>query len=43
MEIKPEHMQGASDVTVEPVTPAMADKMGKPPEVEVTKSNKDIK
>jgi hypothetical protein len=35
-------MQGASEVTVEPVTPEMADKVGKPPKVEVTKSQKDI-
>ena len=42
VKIKPEHMQGASDVTVEPVTAEMADKMGKPPKVEVTKSQKDL-
>lgn len=42
VKIKPEHMQGASEVTVEPVTPEMADKVGKPPKVEVTKSQKDM-
>lgn len=43
VKIKPEHMQGASDgVTVEPMTPEMADKMGNPPKVEVTKSQKDL-
>eukprot|EP00544_Gedaniella_sp_CCMP2646_P011374 CAMPEP_0202498672 /NCGR_PEP_ID=MMETSP1361-20130828/27041_1 /ASSEMBLY_ACC=CAM_ASM_000849 /TAXON_ID=210615 /ORGANISM="Staurosira complex sp., Strain CCMP2646" /LENGTH=125 /DNA_ID=CAMNT_0049130653 /DNA_START=45 /DNA_END=422 /DNA_ORIENTATION=- len=42
VKIKPEHMQGASELTVEPVTPEMADKVGKPPKVEVTRSQKDI-
>jgi desulfoferrodoxin (superoxide reductase-like protein) len=42
VKIKPEHMQGASELTVEPVTPEMAAKVGKPPKVEVTKSQKDI-
>lgn len=38
--IKPEHMQGETDIKVEPVTLEMAEKVGKPPKVEVTTSRK---
>ena len=41
VKIKPEHMQGASDIRVEPVTPEMAEKVGAPPKVEVTRYDKN--
>lgn len=41
VKIKPEHLQGSSDLKVEPISPTMVKNLSQPPKVEVTKSKND--